>query len=530
MDVEEAVVTITAGTSDISADVIFTQTNFQVAASAQPGSCQITVRGLHPEITEGDLLALYINGRRMWWGYLFIKEQGFVFPDKPEPRLILHGVDLNILFDKLFLYNRAHPVKYPDGGGTYKRMKVTLDDGKNTGYVVSVPIHTMDKTYIQTMMKDFDLNKVSPTIKYGQAPFAPSDCKMVPISEINTGDTQNTWTPPSAGTSLRAFFTDVSSNIIRSQPGSAIWYIDPDGYIVWREQDYERAPWSVGDNAGSIACKNLSVTTDISMLKNDVLVFTGTLDPTPTSTQEFLRFVHKVNNPSVNLFGRFQWSEVMGSDWMQGMVNARANKLLNQEGTPAMRASFTVYKHGLFPGQIVSIFSGVHTFTTYDPVFGLQTRDGVDLPIRAMSMSFPTPTTVEYQVTCSYDTQDPWGLLLALKRPPTRGLVQPNFNVISRQDPKVDYPYVVASPMTLVKEWPAQMSGGKWQCSYAYVRGSLTVVVKGLRQTALNSPDSTIKGFIEVDPDKGIFQTDPSAPGRPYIEYHVWHNLDANAV
>jgi len=541
VDVEEAVVAITVGDADITADVIFAETTFQVVAAAQPGSCQIAVRGLHSFAPGKDLIALWINGKRMWWGYLFVLEQGYVFPDSPQAKMTLHGVDLNILFDKLVLYNRFRPRWYPDGGyavdgtGAYRREKVT-QDGKVTGYLVTVPPHTTDRQYIRKMLRDFDIDKVSPLIRWGQPPLAPNDCKIFETAEINTGDTGNTWTPPSAGTTMRAFFQDVSANIVRSQPGSAVWYIDPDGYIVWRDQDYEAAPFNVGDNAGYVACKNLSITTDISRLKNDVLIFTGTLDPTPTSTQEFLKFIHETNDGSVNLYGRFQWSEVMGSDWMPGMIKARADKVLNQEGLPAMRAEFTVYKAGLYPGQLITIASGVHTFTIYDPALGLQTTNSVFLPIRAIDMKFPTPHTVEYRATCSYDTQDPWGLLLALKRPASRGFVQPNFNVIDRSKtpvPGQEYEFITASGMILVKEWPERRSGGLWKCTYAYIRGSLTVVVSGLRRTSIPDPEGLtggVAGYLETDPDNGIFFTDATITDNVYVEYHVWHNLDVEAV
>jgi hypothetical protein len=539
VDVEEAVVTITVGATDVTADVIFSQTNFQAVAAAQPGSCTVTLRALYTFSPGRDLIALYINGKRMWWGYLFVFEQGYVFPDKPEPRMVLHGVDLNILFDKLVLYNRFKPTWYPDGSnpktglGGYKRQKVTTN-GQISGWVVAVPRGTTDKAYITKMLTSFDLDKVSPLIKWGQT--VPSDSKIDEVAVINTGDTGATWTPPSAGTTLRAFFTDVSANILRSMPGSSIWYIDPDGYIVYKEQDTDWAPFSVGDNEGSVACKNLTVTTDISRLKNDVIIFTGTLDPTPQSTQEFLLYVHNSLSASILQFGRFQWGEVMGSDWLAGMIRARSNKILYQEGVPAMRAEFTIYKAGLYPGQIVSIFSGVHTFVTFDPTFGLQSQSGVNLPIRAIDMNFPTPTTVEYRITASYDTQDPWGLLLALKRPPARGLVQPNFNVIDRSKYGTTYPYIVASPMVLVKEWATPMSGNKWSLTYAYVRDSLTVVVPlagtpgGVRLTSVPDPQSAGgAGFIETSPDLGTFQLAKAAPSV-YVEYHVWHNLDANAV
>jgi len=512
---------------DTTADVIWAQTTFSVAAGAQPGTCQVVLKRGQTEvapITPGDLIALYVNGKRMWWGYLFVLEQGYLFADDPEPKMILNGVDLNILFDKLIMYNHAHPTWYPDGGGAYQREKVTTDDGKVTGYIVSVPQGTTDKDYIQTMMADFDLNLVSPPIRYGQTPYPPNDTKINFVSTINTGDTGATWTPPSSGTTLRAFFQDVSNNIVRSQPGSAIWYIDPDGYIVWSDIDQTKAPWAVGDGGPDVVpCRDLTITTDVSSLKNDVLVFTGTLDPTPTSTQEQLLYVHKVNNPSVNLFGRFQWSEVMGSDWLAGMINARATKVLTQEGIPAMRAEFTVFKPGLYPGQIVNIFSDTHVFAVYDPDFGLQFLDGINIPIRAINMTFPTPNVVSFAVTCSYDTQDPWGLLLALKRPPTRGLVQPNFNVIDRT--KTPTVYIEATPMTLVKEYAQALGGNHWQTTYAYIRNSLTVVVGGLRQTGVPEPAGTTAGFIELSPDTGQFSFKASAGAPVYVEYHVWHNL-----
>jgi len=543
---ETSEIIITVGGGDVTSDVIFSQTSFQVVAAAQPGSCTVTVRGSHSFTPGHDQIVLYVDGKRMWWGYLFILEQGFMFPDDPEPKTVLHGVDLNILFDKLIMYHRGHDhhtthcaacgggdhTWYPDGGGVYKREKQSGSDGKVAGYVVTVPATydslgrqtgTWDKTYIQTMMADFDIDRISPLIRYGQT--VPSDCKINEVGLINTGDLKSTWTPPGPGTTMRGFFQDVSNNIVRSQPGSAVWYIDADAYIVWKEQDTDFG-FPVGDGVGVTPVKNLSVTTDVSRLKNDVIVFSGTLDPTPQSTQEFLLYTHKINNPSVNLFGRFQWGEVMGSDWMQGMINARANKVLTQEGVPAMKAEFTLYRPGLYPGQIVPIFSDAHTFMVYDPTFGLQELDYVNLPIRAIDMSFPTPDVVEYRVTASFDTQDPWGLLLALKRPSTRGLVQPNFNVIDMSNPKRTYTYVEASPMVLVKEYPERRSGGEWQCTYAYVRNSLTVVVNGLRRTSVPEPESGVVGFLETYPDRGIFKTDATITQRVYVEYHVWHKLD----
>lgn len=554
MDVEEVEVLITVGDEDITGDVIWAETSFQVVGSAQPGSCTIALRGLKAFMPGRDLIALYINDQKMWWGYLFVIDKGYVFPDSPQPKMTLHGVDLNILFDKLVLYNRNNPEKYPAGGepgpagtavawpGRHFALAVTVTADGVSVWQVTVPGDTSDVLYIQQMLNDFDLDLISPKIKWGQPPDPPNDMRMVSVGSVN--GSSGVWTPPSSGTTLRAFFTDVARNVMRSLPGSSIWYIDPEGYINWRSQDTETAAFTVGDGPGAVMCRDLVITNDISSLKNDVLIFTGRVDPTK-GTQDYLYYAHEKNEASINQFGRFQWSEVMGSDWMQGMIQARATKILTQEGIPSIRATFTVFKSGLYPGQLIKIFSGVHTFTTFDPTFGLQTRNEVLLPIRAVDMTFKTQHTVEYRVTCSIDTNDPWGLLMALRRAPVRGLVQPNFAVVSR---KIGGEYITTSGMIISKEFPERLGnslqGVVWQCTYAYVPGSMTVVAipaltnaKGVRMTTVPEPTSGIQGFLETDPDNGKFKTGLDTEGKSligpddklYVEYTVWHNLDRNA-
>jgi len=538
MSVDEyAEVSITVGGADISGEVIWAESSFGSSAAAVPGMCQITIRGGHSFNLGKDLIALWINGKKMWWGYLYTIDQGYIFPDSPQPKTILHGIDLNILFDKLFMYNRANPKMYPDGGGQYSRQVVRADDGTVIGWMVVVTkkdgSETTDKEYIGYMLQDFDIDKVHPRIKWGQPPDPPSDSRIDEISVINPGGSP--WTPPAAGTSLRAAFQDVSNNILRDKPGSAVWYIDPEGYINYRSQDFEAAPFTVGDGPGAVAVRDLTVTTDISTIKNDVIVFSGQLDPREQSTQEFIEYVHNSLTASVNLYGRFQWSETMGADWMHEMLVARSNKILFQEGMPAMRAEFTTFKSGLYPGQIVNIASGTHMYTTFDPSFGTVSQSSALLPIRAINMTFPEPNIVAYRATCSYDTQDPWGLLLALKRAPSRGLVSPNFNVMDRTNPGT---YITASGMILVKEYAQQLSALKWHCTYAYIRNSITVIVGGKKIVNIpietnrltNIPDGTgPAGFKETDPDKGDFEL-----ARPaeivYVEYHVWHNLDKYAI
>jgi hypothetical protein len=507
MAATESTVTIRVGGGDISSDVIYAQTQFGSAAAAQPGTCSIAVRDLDGtrSFSEGSIIELLIDGTRRWRGYLMELERTYVFEDNEEVRAwVLQGVDLNIILDKLILYNRTNPTRYPDGGGTYRRRKVTYN-GQTFGYQVTVPQNTDDDEYIRAMMADFDLDLISPTIRY-----SGSDNKISRVGQISP---DGAFTPPTAGVTLRNFLVDVSRNVQRSTPGSTIWYIDPDGYLVYTAQDLYDAPFWVGDDDPATYyngvqgenVRNLRIGRSISNLKNDVLIFAGELDPRPSSRQTRLRYRHRIAQWSVEAYGRFQYSEVLQNSWLQGAVNARAQKIITQEATPGGTATFTTFRSGLYPGQILNVVSTAHDVEE-------------NFPIRAVTMSFPLPTLVRYDVTCSYDTQDPWGLILALKRPVTRGLKQPDFEVIDlRRNPDQTK---VAERFSYVKEYPASLGNNLYQTSFPYIRNSISVFVGGLRQVSAQDPVAGTVAFKEY-PTQGTFQLSGAPSGKVYCEYHA---------
>lgn len=504
--------TITVGAVDISEHVVYAQTQFTLSAAAQPGTCNIYVRDVASVLSfnEGASIVLDIDGTTMWRGYLFDLEMVYINEDDESKRgWRLSGVDLNILLDKLIMYNHADPRKYPDGGGTYKRRKV-IRDGQTIGYQVTVPRDTYDGDYVKAMLKDFDIDLVVPTIKKGR------------IESVGMINPDGPFTPPSAGVTMRDFLIDVSRNVQRSEPGSAIWYIDPEAYLVYRAQDEFYAPFWVGDAdpSGYINgvqgenVRSLRIRRTISNLKNDVLVFAGELNPSPNSRQKRLKYKHKVNQSSIDTYGRFQHAETLKSGWRQQTVNARANKIINQQGTPGITASFTTFRHGLYPGQIIWVDSEAHDFLN-------------NIPIRSISINFETPTIARYDVMCSYDTQDPWGLILALKRPPQRGLRQPDLAIIDlRRNPNQTIPNV--RRYTLVKEFPKSVGNRTYQCAYGYIRDSLTVFVGKRRQLSLQDPIGGTLGFIQNYPGQGKFRLaeNPSGNDRVYVEYHVSQELD----
>jgi len=512
-------ISIRVGSQSVTRDVIFAETSFSLAATAQPGTCTIVLRENSDDysLTEGSIIELkiwsdyYGDDKVMWKGYLMDVEEGYEFDaDAGDRKWTLHGVDLNILFDKLVMYNHAHPNRYPNGGGAYRRRRV-VENGKSQGWITTIPRYTYDGEYIKTMMADFDLGLISPTIKY-----SGSANRIENVGQFNPDGSA---TPPSAGVTLRDFMIDVARNVQRSQPGSVIWYIDPAGYLVYKAQDTDVAPFWVGDGdpaqyIGGVQGENvrsLRYQRGISSIKNDVIVWAGDLDPRPSSRQDKLLYKHKINQSSVDTYGRFQHSETLNSRWTQQAVNARATKVLNQEGIPGGSASFVTYRHGLYPGQLIWVNMEAHSRL-------------VLLPIRQINMRFINPTAVEYTVTCSYDTQDPWGLLLALKQPPNRGLVQPPFDVLDLRSSNADLRY--ASRFDLVKEYPISIGGNRYQCSYGYIRDSLSVFVGGLRRVSLPDVESGTVGFIQQSPANGRFKlAENPGSSRVYVEYHLSRDL-----
>lgn len=500
--------------TDVSDHTIWAETQFESRASAEPGTATVSLNGSFSYL-EGSVVELWLD-RRMWMGYAMQVEKTYLFPDSPQPKTIYHCVDLNILFDKLIVYNHRNPALYPDGGGTYKRSK----EGP-----ITIPPNTLDIDYIKAMLKDTDIDKVKPTISLN----------LTEVGYLNTTTSDGTanWTPPSSGITIRGLIADVAANVNRSQPGSMVWYINPDGWLVYKgvEGSENQAPFAINDGSGSgVTAKNLSVTIDSSHVKNNVLVFAGKADQTISSQAEYLYYAHYEIPGSVAAYGLHQWAESV-SGWSRASVIARAKKIAYQEGGPTIVARFQIYEQGLFPGQLVTINSSQHTYTWFDTAInGIKTTSQLNLPIREVRTSFVTKDQPIFDVTCSIDTQDPWGLLLALRKS-GNGFDTPSYEYIALAPGEQPLP---AMWYTHVSEFPVKVSGNTYQTAYGYLAFSLNVWVEGVNQSFIdpNSPiDPAIAtangGFIETNPDTGRFtlgQT-PPAGSRVFVRYMKTYDL-----
>lgn len=498
-------ISLTVGGYELWEYALYAETTFDMSAASQQGTCSISLKDPNKELgfRGGEEIVLRIDGQDVWRGFLMNVVMGNFFPAGDAPnhktrKWILRGVDYNILFDKIVMYNKRDPSQPLGPTGRIPKYP------SRYGW----PQHTPDRDYLLWEIEnDSDLGLIAD----GQIDFKSQ------ITQVGTINPDGDGSPVNAGANLRALFEDVAGIVKASQPGSVIFYFDQNRRLIYKDRDNISAPFSVSDNpAAEVSCRDLVITTDISRIKNDVLVFSTELGydaATLKNPKPVFKWVHNSLTDSVNKYGRWQWSETT-NHWTTGWLRARSNKLLTQEGTPAVRAEFTIFRPGLYPGQIMTLSSDEFGFS--QPV-----------PIRSISISFDSTNFARFRVLASFDTQDPWGLLLALKRPAQRGMTETSFitydltRLGNAPIPKVpEYAYIT--------EKPRAIGSRKYECAYGYIRNSIQAWVGGRALIPGGTSGLTAFGsgtFQELDPNDGIIQLyDDPAGDQVVVTYHASRN------
>lgn len=476
--------------------VVWSLTRFEMVAGATPGTGTLTLRDPKRALAfeGGEVVKVEIDDELVWTGYVMTVGRGYWFSDYVGSQSVsgrrwdLGLVDLNILFDKLYTYNHAHPNRFPDGGGAFP------------GGVV--PVGTTDRQYLLAALADTDIALIRPPIN--------TTARVKETAVIVAGPAKGQLL--GAGAVVRAVMADAAGNANKAAQGSIVWYIDARGNMIYTALDNNVAPFAITDDPETnpgVAVRGLGLSKSISSIKDDVLIFATELDPDPASKQTQFRYRRQQNSASIAKYGRFQYAENVPG-FLQDSVDARALKLITQEGTPAQSAHFYCFRPGLYPGQIVTVWSAAWSYTQ-------------NLPIRAISLSFLTPSFAMWEVSASFDTQDPWGLIMALRRPPTRGFVPPRFSAVKLNpgDPTPSRPVY-----TFISEEPNPIGNNVYQTSYGYIRYSIAVHVGGLRAISKDGANSGSELFFwETSPQEGRFKLLSPPSGRIYVQYHVANNL-----
>jgi len=237
---------------DITGDVVWNQTDFTQVARTGPGSFTITLKGSHPEFRAGEEIHLEVDGIRSFGGWVARVERGYFFEDFSAPRTVLHGTDYNIMFDRLAVRN--YPWEY---SASRTRSRMMMGTYRNWP---DFPQGSIDADMIEVVFQEYLLPDLPLAFDYTGG-----------VDAVSTPAPVAPWAMPTPGSALRLFMQSVS------QITSAVWCIDATMQLQYHDREGPpTAPFPLTDGLGGISSRNLKVTTKISNMVNDVLVW-GTL-------------------------------------------------------------------------------------------------------------------------------------------------------------------------------------------------------------------------------------------------------------
>lgn len=376
-------VKIEVGGVDVTPLVVIESALFESAANGQVGTCEFWVKDLaHAEyFVTGKEITLKLDDVVQWRGFLATISRRYAFDvdrvgDHPEltPRfLVVRGNDINILFEKRFVYNKADPTKQTPDFAQH-----TTDDSA---------VLTLGSSYL-----DLSGDGISTSGVTHVGDVAPDNKSFVFQPGMTWGD------------AMRA---------IAQLPG-ALFYIDPDKVLRYVDVDVVTAPWGVSDipvtggptaAVGPYGMREATILKDGTALATDALVWGAGLG---SADMHFGRYTAA---PYETTHGKWQWADYRQDLYKDVSLVRRATSYVAGSGQnhrghqdDAVGVEFVLFKRGLRVGQVVSV--QILTF-----------QFNMDLPIRQMRISFVGAQRqgdgtykwfVHFWVKANHIIDDPW--------------------------------------------------------------------------------------------------------------------------
>jgi hypothetical protein len=365
---------------DITDDVVFEQTMFRGIADGTTGTCSVLIDDAEHSYANGyfhagGTLELFIDGERAWDGWVVgINRSWPLDPDdttviRTVPRFLrLSGQDRNILLQKRVMYRVDNPADH-------EGLKIWPED-------------TWDKTAIEYALEHY-VDMSGDDITWN-------------IDHVGTPGPYEEFTLGYVSAPMGVLFEDCS------EITGAVYFIGPDRVGRYVDDMTVTAPFILSDvkGAGKVTYREVSADLDYTEAANEALVW-----GVGKGSDEAV-FAKYTDSDSVNDHGLWQWGELYIGAWKQLTVNRRAQTYV--EGSPNHRrghndpvpvVTCTIFEPGIRAG---------HVATFEMQAFGYSQA----LPVRSVEMTFPTPTTVKYDLELSLKIDTPYGIPNLWKTPP----------------------------------------------------------------------------------------------------------------
>lgn len=392
-------IVITVNGVDITQYVRFRDATFQSQVNGAAAPCQFAVRDLdHTQgFTTGHKIVLTVDGIRRWTGFVSTIQRQYSFPavDTSSPNTVprwflIKGVDINILLAKRVMYNKANPARGElpvSPAWRDSRHPDQWQAGTPAGFIVRYLLR-----YATDLLDD-----------------------GIDISEITLDDSPN---PDFAGAYSGAMtIRDWMMGLNKLVGG--VFYITPDERFKYHAVETATTNFVVTDAPGSqaviedaVGVADYNIYSDASQMVNDALIW-GTAPGVST-----VAFARERDSVELARHGLWQFGEFNETMYKQSSVNRRANAIVYGNVQSRLGAHYdrigaeaTTYAPVLFLGDVARCEQHVYDGTQYPPLdeagFG---HVAIDLPVRRMVITFPTPTSVRWQMLLTQELDDPWNI------------------------------------------------------------------------------------------------------------------------
>ena len=488
--------------TDITSDVIFESASFESQLGAVPGAFEFTVRDNNQvhSFTTGKEVTMSIDGTRYFGGFVtqVVSKLAFPVDDTSAPgsvrtrEFLLRGVDYNILFDKRVIYNIATPTDPP---------------------ALYSPTLT-DLQVLQTFFSDY-INLTGDSIDVTTYVEAVGD----PTPTSSQGAYMNPGDPWRKQMESLAAFT------------GAIWYIDANKALHYQDIESISPAWEFSDTPNRVTTfgfRDLEYVEDATNLINDALVWGGSEFGSTGVTKQTV-FGRSQNTTSIGIHGRWQLAERHFNEW--GYFEASGCTVRSQVivfGVPGADASGDNTRGLQYPQRNVRLT----WFNTTIPtpltagsvvnvtlnVFGAPPIE-LALPVRSITITFPTTTSAQFQGFLGIQTTDPWSLWKYLRAQQQRTTATASQSIVTS-----DGSSPATVPNTYVSTTPTPDPDGSntvFVTPDPYAAGTLEVFIFHTGETG-GLLQRSIVDYNESDPETGEFTfiTPPLNTDTLWVRYY----------
>lgn len=332
----------------------------------------------------GGRLVLVIDGLSEWSGWVMSASRVYAFSvDKTEnpmatPRFwVLNGSDLNLLFQRRYLYRLVDPAD--PAGFPY------------------LPAGTSDLVVFQTYFDNYvDLTNTPLSLPLDQG-----------IQPIGSPGNEAEFIIASVGEPLASLFQDVC------EITGGVFYISPEGILTYCDDSVLTAPFVLSDRptGAQVGYREMEIRSTADAMANDALVWGAGLGSAKPVFQRY------VNQAAVGVHGLFQWGDLYAGAWKDATVLRRAQTYV--EGSPLHRRGHkddqyeitcTVFVPGFQAGMVVNFNSETYGYQDNVPI--RQAR--ITFPVSSIPSQFANIASPRWDLTMSHvvDTafakHDPW--------------------------------------------------------------------------------------------------------------------------